>query len=208
MIRRHTSDVGDDHEQKTLEGAKKIMFGLIVTAIVLWVGPIALGLEADTGTTSQTGACTGQNIDMVACMEETETNVGRVMNSVLDIFKYILLAGAIGSIVFLRIRPPCTIRATAWIEYFSDTRPRGPITRGPVIPHLGGLSVRTPQQQVYPGCHSSGAWVCSTIPCASRHCRAFVRDTFCCTISCTAIILSSSSAFFKRSLAKVISPWS
>ena len=113
MIKRHTSGGGDDHEQKTLEGAKKIMFGLIIAAIVLWVGPIALGLQADTGTRAQTGACEGQNIDMVACMEETETNVGRMMNSVLDIFKYILLAGAIGSIVFLRIRPPCTIRATA-----------------------------------------------------------------------------------------------
>ena len=111
MIKRHTSGGGDDHEQKTLDGAKKIMFGLIIASIVLWIGPIALGLETDTGSTSQTGACEGQNIDMVACLDQTETNVGRGINYVLDIFKYVLLVGAIGSIVFLRVRStPCTIR--------------------------------------------------------------------------------------------------
>ena len=51
-------------------------------------------------------SCKGSNANIADCLVGVEGAIANAIGSVLDIFKYILLAAAIGMIVVLRVKTP------------------------------------------------------------------------------------------------------
>ena len=105
MIRRHTADEATD--KSTLSGAKTVIGVLIIATVVIWLAPALL-----TGETVIGGATavpcdesdgTANIVEDLACARD---GVKGAVLTLVDIFKYVLLVAAIGSVAVLRVAPP------------------------------------------------------------------------------------------------------
>ncbi len=123
MIRRHTADEATD--KSTMGGAKTVIAILIIGAVVLWMAPaLLLGggtdgasyacnddgsvtvtktVTAGSGSTTTTETIAADKVTIehsLACAEGTMAGSVLIL---VDIFKYVLLVAAIGSVAVLRV---------------------------------------------------------------------------------------------------------
>lgn len=103
MIKRHTTkDVTDD---SMMDSAKRVIYVLVVAAVILWVGPLVIGDDLPDADSGDDCANPDSSLGMANCIEETANNIGFMISQVINIAKYMILVGAIASIAILYIRP-------------------------------------------------------------------------------------------------------
>ena len=126
MIRRHTADEATD--KSTLSGAKNVIAVLIMATVIIWMAPaLLLGSGTDgaayvcnddgsvtvtkttttgSGSTTTTETIAAGKLTIEHSLACAEGMVAGAVLTLVDIFKYVLLAAAIGSVAVLRVAPP------------------------------------------------------------------------------------------------------
>ena len=103
MFRRMTAK---DDAIDPLEQGKKILGGLGIATLIVFVGPLILFEEEVPGTpgtpapAASAGVAGGKTANF---MTKIEGEVEAGARSLLEIFKWVLLAATVGAIVFLRM---------------------------------------------------------------------------------------------------------
>lgn len=95
MIKRHYAEDKED----ALENAKKLLYVMIIAAVISWAGPELAGI-----TTEKTDVGRGSGTGAIAEIHKAVDEFHTLLVDLVDVMKVLLLVGVLGSIAFLTVR--------------------------------------------------------------------------------------------------------
>lgn len=103
MIQRRM-DKDDKEGTDTLKTAKNLMFAMVAALVIMWViAPMMFDVDVDPDATNDD--CKDDDPDSICVRIKNATDdAGLIFKSALDVVRYALIVGAIGSFAWLKMR--------------------------------------------------------------------------------------------------------
>lgn len=103
MIQRRM-DKDDKEGTDTLKSAKNLVLAMVAALVIMWViAPMMFEVNVDPTATNTD--CTDTDPDSICMKIKNATDdAGLIFKSALDVVRYALIVGAVGSVAWLRVR--------------------------------------------------------------------------------------------------------